>query len=308
MAAYEVLEQQVLQLCEQIADNPDERDAVRHQFYKNHGFESHDGIEYSKFEGDFFAHQAERDVLNPINAVSPGSAWWRKVDIKLIYYAKLAEAIYEAGLSVDETPVPVKKWLKYLKKPSAKSWFRAFNASLMTCAYLCRADALQENDFEQLYINVVLYRLMFAQAMEEGSDIFGDMTQVLDDPWAFTVDVITHMSGLHPQGYPAGEQDTAMILGDEPLSEEEEQTAAFAEKVEQKLESVGIAILGLGAQQPENDNARQPCKDLAKQVHMLDQEIILPHLSKLYEHIAKWNKVPFVEDWCSNGKPVYPAV
>lgn len=310
MAAYEVLEQKVNLLCEQIAHSPQERLASRDKFYQNHKFDSADGIDYGSFEIDFFNHQAQRGVLNADDASPPGSPWWRKVNLKLIYYTELAQAIFDNKLKVEQLPLPVKRWLKYIKKPNGKNWFRAFNATLMTCANQCRADAMLESDMEQLYINVVLYRMMFAQAMEEDAEIFGDMSEVVSDPWSFSVDVITHLPDMQPHAYPAGEEDKVAILGEQLT--EQSGDSAFADEVEAKLESVGVAIFGQGAEsggsEATADAAQMVCRDLAKQVYTLDKEVILPHLQRLYDNIAKWNKVPFVEAWCQNGKPVYPGV
>ncbi len=312
MSGFDVLEQKVQAQCDALAEFPEKRLAIRERFYRQYPCKSKAKdatvTDFAQFEQQFFSLQAERGVFNALDATVPGSPWWRGVNLKLIYFAELALAILSQADEFSNLPVAVKKWLKYLKKPNAKNWFRAFNSSVICAANLCRVEAAQESEQEQQYINVILYRLMFAQAMEEQADIFTSGDEAGQVPWSFNVGNITHMPSVQAESYPledAAVDDALSVVGD--IQDPEQM--AFAAEVEAKLDSLGNAVYGIGEDRLlEESMPLDVVNSLDEQTQLLDNRYIHPHMQRLFDKVAKWDSVPFVAEWCQNGRAVYPAI
>jgi hypothetical protein len=332
MTTYQALEQQTQQMCDTIANDPQARGQVRKVFYQHYGFCEQDGLSYGNSEIDFYDYERKRGVINPLSDMPPGSHWWRNVNLKFIYFSELAGAMYAAGISEEQAPNPVKKWLEFIKEPSPQTWYRAHNSSIMTAAFIYGDNAAQENEVEQLFLNIILYRLMFSQAMVEDATFFGDIGEFLADPRGFAVDLIVHMANFYPLKYPLEPQDRAMILGDvnaiktEMQSDFVDHLKSVKDTVEDKLKAVhddfevikhrwfGKAAKAQDSSIQTGDVRQEDDFDPniltlieAEQVNILDNKIILPNLTRLYQAVAKWNDIPFVVDFQKDGKPVYPV-
>jgi hypothetical protein len=56
-------------------------------------------------------------------------------------------------------------WMAFIAEPTARSWYRAHNASIVA-AYLDHCDlAARENRAERFFLNVVLLRVLYAHAL-----------------------------------------------------------------------------------------------------------------------------------------------
>lgn len=308
MTSFHSLEQTIEQLCAKVAGNADSWVLLRQTFYQKYRPSGTKTVDFEQFELDFLASQNQRGVFNPVTANPPGSLWWQNLNLKLLYDSQLASAVYESDLSVktipsDTMPCEIKKWLKFIKKPTVKHWYRAFNASVMNAANLYRADAAQEDEAEQLYINTVLYRLMCAQAMEEDAHIFGETGEKVGKDIRLTADVISFDISSDALGCSLSQNN------DEQLAVDVQSQGELTAQIEERLELVDAAFLGShNTREAHREDALTPSSELAEQVKTLDVQVILPHLAMLYDRIAKWNDVPFVEHWCQNGRPIYPAI
>jgi hypothetical protein len=100
-----------------------------------------------------------------------------------------------------EFPSPVRAWLEYLEHPSAVSWYRAHNASVVH-AYLARLDeAKLEPAAEQRFMRHVLIRLLCAQALvEAGRHV--RWLGALSDPRGTFIPRLLRFDLLYPQRYP----------------------------------------------------------------------------------------------------------
>jgi hypothetical protein len=328
MATYQSLELQTRQLCENIADDPQARGKVREVFYQKYGFRDQDGLSYGNSEIDFYRYERKRTVINPMSDNPPGSHWWRNVNLKFIYFSELAGAMFEANIVADDAPTPVKMWLDFLHHPSPQTWYRAHNSSIMTAAYLYRKDALLENEVEQLFLNVILYRLMFSQAMVEDATFFGDLGEFLADPRGFAVDLIVHLKNFYPLKYPLEQSDRDVILGDVDAVKKEMKSDFFddLQEIKDKVSdawddfSTGVERWfgkRVKDETSDTDNRKAAPDDYdptvktlfeAEQVNILDNKFILPNLTRLYEAVARWNNVPFVIEFQKDGKPAYPPM
>jgi uncharacterized protein with NAD-binding domain and iron-sulfur cluster len=193
-----------------IADNPDARYQSRVQFYARYGdpkFTKSEG--YGNSELAFDRWQLTRGVLKAASA--GGSPWWRAVNMGLMVDSETAGALYAAGLADQATNHEVRQWLAYIRNPSSDAWYRAHNSSIIR-AYLDQVDlAHAESAGEKAFLNEVLYRLLFAQALVMGK-AFGAIGEAVADPKLFAVDVIVHLPALYPCNYPLTEEDVRNVM------------------------------------------------------------------------------------------------
>lgn len=212
------LEKIASELIKRVKDDSNARLNIRKEFYKRYGHESwwhRFGIGDSEIA---FLQWEKRSILNPPQKQPPGSPWWRQVNLQFIYWSELAALIYEDGLDTTDLNIPpqVLFWIDFIKSPSNKNWYRAHNSSI-TAAYHQYANlATQEIFAEQVFMNMVLYRLLFAQAMVEADKFaFGNLGKVLANPALPAVDVIVHDRFFYPETYPLTQEEQKIILGKE---------------------------------------------------------------------------------------------
>lgn len=264
MPSYQELVIEAQALCALIADNPQARLATRQAFYQRYGFSSQDGFSYGDSELAFLKWEIRRGVLNPMSANPAGSHWWRNVNLDFIFHSELAGLMDQQDVSpTAETPAATLAWLNFLAHPTPTNWYRAHNTTILAGFEAKQAYMADEIALEREFINITLYRLLFAQALVEDATIFGNIGKWIADPRGFAVDFIVHLTNFYPNHYPLTEADRPLIEG------------------------TGHSIQAL-------------------EVKILDRDIILPHLSKLYQAAAQWNNSPFLLTYEQDGVPVYP--
>ena len=273
--------QQYVEICEQarqqvleVADNPEGRFRLSQAFYRRYGFGNGTGFGSSQL--DFIRWEIDRGVLNPANAAQPGSPWWRAVNAGLLWHAACAAALHEADPDA-EMPGPVKYWLAYIHSPSPQSWYRAHNASTVDGYLMQAADARLETDAERTFINIVLYRVLYAESLVQGDapgvlgfiarhllpHLIGDLEKLIASPRSPSVDVLLHLPDFYPRHYPLTPQDQLDILG----------KAHGAENLAQVL---------------------------------LDKILVSPSLTRLYRLASFWLDMPGLLNLVVNNRPVYP--
>jgi hypothetical protein len=112
----------------------------------------------------FMRWQLRRGVLAPLNAAPPGSPWWRAVNERLLRDG--CEAVARSG-GMGGTPSShtVELWTIFVADTTARTWYRAHNASIAS-AYLNHRDlAGGETRQERFFLNVVLLRVLYAHAL-----------------------------------------------------------------------------------------------------------------------------------------------
>jgi hypothetical protein len=209
-----------------VADDPEGRLELRMAFYRRFG----DGpalrargalnaadpdaeFGYGRSELDFLRWEIRRGVLNPLDGKRgpTGSRWWREVNLSFLYDGELAALGHDAGLGPDGAEVPVAFWLEYIRSPGEQSWYRAHNASIVAAYDRHRAAALSEERPEQIFLNVVLYRLLYAQGMVEGVE-FGALGRFLGNPRLPSVEVLVHLPDFYPDDYPLSRADVRHVM------------------------------------------------------------------------------------------------
>ena len=258
------LEQKIWHRCELMRDDPAARYDSRVAFYKQFGQATLGGAGFGNSELAFMKWE-ERGVLKPSSHVPPGSQWWSAVNLWFIYLCELAVAARNQHIEPVELPKASQLWIKFIDNPSSTTWYRAHNSSIID-GYLKYGElALLENQPEQIFLNMVLYRLLFAQAMvEEAPYALGDLGAILASPKGVAVDLMTDMEAFYPQHYPLTQEDVNDILGKA-----------------HNLEEIGVQIL--------------------------DDVIIAPILTTLYDDAADWNLQPDLKNLIVADRPAYPT-
>ncbi|MFP8967395.1 hypothetical protein ACKC9G_12505 [Pokkaliibacter sp. CJK22405] len=216
MATYQELELEAQTACDQVRNSPQGRRKLRVDFYQRFGNPGHGLLNYGDSEIAFLDWEIRRGVLNPIPATlgqQAGSHWWRDVNLRFIYFSELAGLMYAEEVQYPAAPAPVQAWLHFLHCPSSESWYRAHNTSILAGFEEYRELAFEENAIEQKFLNIILYRLMFAQALVNGATVFGDLGKLVANPQGLAVDLLVHIEDFYPCHYPLTLSDLPKIEG-----------------------------------------------------------------------------------------------
>jgi hypothetical protein len=210
-----------------LIDNPPARFMLRKHFYQKYGFSKNflhkiaqiilkwisgkDG--FGRSELDFMEWEIKRGVLTAYDdSVSPGSLWWSNVNLMFIVISETAADIYEKKITPNEITKETELWLQYLNCRTAKTWYKAHNASIVY-AYLHFTDlAKKESVYEQVFMNEVLYRLLYAQAMVEDATIFDDFGVIGANPMLPGVDLMVNVPAFYPVHYPLDKTDIVNVM------------------------------------------------------------------------------------------------
>lgn len=205
------LEAEAAHIVETVYDNPESRYKLRLHFYNQHGRGTY-ATGYGNSELNFTRWEIRRGVLNPLDDPhQPGSPWWRAVNGHFLYSATLAYLIAETGLAVENAPTAVRYWLDYIHEPSGITWYRAHNRGIVE-GYVQFADlAQEENEYEQFFMNEVLFRVIFASSMVMGKS-FGPLGKYMSNPKLPAVDILVSIPHFYPAAYPMTFSDKMHIL------------------------------------------------------------------------------------------------
>jgi hypothetical protein len=153
----------------------------------------------------FMRWQSERGVLNPLDASTPGSVWWRAVNERL-----LRDGCEAVALVGDLPGVPsshaVRLWLAFIARPTARNWYRAHNASIVNAYLEHRGLAKAENAPERFFMNVALGRVLFTHAVVAAPRLalgrLGPVGRMLGDPRLGTAGAFLSLRRVLPNRYP----------------------------------------------------------------------------------------------------------
>jgi hypothetical protein len=153
----------------------------------------------------FMRWQAERGVLNPVDASPPGSVWWRAMNERLLRDGCEAIALL-GGFAGEPSSHAVRLWLEFSARPTGRNWYRAHNASIVG-GYLEHRDLAEaENAPERFFMNVALVRVLYAHVLVgEPSLALGRLAplgRVLGDPRLGMAGVFLSLRRVVPNRYP----------------------------------------------------------------------------------------------------------
>lgn len=153
----------------------------------------------------FMRWQYARGVLNPVQGDRPGSPWWRAVN------ADLLRDTCEARLLLQRRDEPASRpsvdlWLRFFEHPSARSWYLAHNASVVAGYLAHEGLAAAETRAERFFMNVVLLRVLYAQALVVDRPLaLGKLSFIgglIGHPRTRSPEVLLAMKDVLPGSYP----------------------------------------------------------------------------------------------------------
>lgn len=208
------LETKTWEYVETLRDSPRARLESREKYYLIHCFTSNE-FKYGLGDSEIsFLKWEERGVLNSKEAKHPGSPWWSNVNLWFIFLSEFGARALAAGLIEELPPGPSKKWAEFILDQNPKTWYRAHNSSIIE-GYLKFPDLAESESIpEKVFINQVLYRLLFAQYMVEGDFFFSRLGEFLANPQGISVRLITHLDGFYPKHYPMTKREIKEVMGE----------------------------------------------------------------------------------------------
>jgi len=205
------LKEKAKEIVSRVSEDPQERYQLRYEFYQKYGdpfVKGNEGLGNSELA--FIEWEIKRGTLNPMNGTKPGSPWWREVNSHFLYLATLAQLIKESGQVFQDVSVPVNFWLDYINEPNELTWYRAHNSSIISGYQVADSIAFNESIYEQYFMNIVLYRLLYAQSMVEGVS-FGILGKIFANPRGSAVSIITDIEAFYPSHYPLSKEDIKYV-------------------------------------------------------------------------------------------------
>ena len=165
----------------------------------------------------FMRWQARRGVLDPLDALPPGSVWWRAVNERLLRDGCETVALL-GGSPGEPSSAAVGLWLEFGARPTGRNWYRAHNASIVA-GYLEHRDLAEvEGAPERFFMNVALARVLYAHALAAAPRLalgrFAALGRVLGDPRLGMAGAFLSLRRVLPNRYPLA-LDAERYIADE---------------------------------------------------------------------------------------------
>ncbi len=200
-----------------VRDDPSGRLALITQTY--HGPTGHapQHLPFRRAALSFMRWQVQRGVLNPMDSSPPGSPWWRSINERLLLDGCESVAL-TGGLSGESSSRSVRLWLAFIETPTARNWYRAHNASIVTAYLEHRGLAEAESVPERFFMNVALGRVLYAHALVGARRLalgrFAPLGRLLGDPRLGMAGAFLSLGRVLPDRYPLAD-DVDTYLADE---------------------------------------------------------------------------------------------
>jgi hypothetical protein len=160
---------------------------------------------YRRAEVAFMRWQVSRGVLAPPESAQPGSGWWRSVNESLLRDACEADRL-AAGLPGPASGPAVARWGDFLDAPSARTWYRAHNASIVAAYLEHRHLCTAEVPVERFFMDVAIARLVCVHALVIRPRLavgrLASAGRVIGDPRWRGADLFLSLHNILPDRYP----------------------------------------------------------------------------------------------------------
>jgi hypothetical protein len=138
----------------------------------------------------------------------PGSPWWRATNAGLLRDTAEARAL-AFGYAGEPTSLGAAAHLEFIQHPTARSWYRAHNTSIVA-GYLANVQlAAAERRVERFFLNVVLLRVLYAHALVSAPRValgwLAPLGRPLGDPRLGMTGIYLSLSRVLPDRYPLGD-------------------------------------------------------------------------------------------------------
>jgi hypothetical protein len=206
--------QDAVRMVAQVRDDPAARIRLAADTYALRGV-SRPYRPYRRAVVAFMRWQRARGVLDASDAQVPGSPWWRAVNEDLLRDTLEAKLLVEREDVVASRPT-VQHWVDFFRAPSARSWYLAHNASVVS-GYLAHAElAEREASAERFFMNVVLVRVLYAHALVIDANLalgrFAFFARLVGHPRARGPQALLSMKDVLPVRYPIDEVTIEEII------------------------------------------------------------------------------------------------
>jgi hypothetical protein len=197
-----------------VRDDPAGRIALIERSYHGPFGEAPRHLPYRRAAMSFMRWQLRRGVLEPPTSRRPGSPWWRAVNERLLRDG--CEAVALSGdLGGPASSRTVTYWKSFADYPTAQSWYRAHNASVVD-AYLEFRDLAQEESVaERFFMNVILSRVLYTHALVAAPRLslgwLRPLAPFLGDPRLGMTGIFLQLSRVLPDEYPLADTVTDYI-------------------------------------------------------------------------------------------------
>jgi hypothetical protein len=149
--------------------------------------------------------QLERGVLRPLDGDPPGSRWWRAVNDRLLLDGCEAMA-RSGGLKGEPSSPTIGPWMSFIAMPTARTWYRAHNTSIVSAYLANRSLAELESRPERFFLNVALLRVLYAHALVAEPELalgrFAPVGRILGDPRLGMAGAFLSLRRVLPDRYP----------------------------------------------------------------------------------------------------------
>ena len=200
-------------------DDPAARLALMARLFKGPTGRAPRHLPFRRAALSFMRWQAQRGVLNPLDASPPGSVWWRAMNARLLRDG--CEAVGRLGRWAGEpSSQAVRLWLEFSARPTGRNWYRAHNASIVG-GYLEHRDLAEaESAAERFFMNVALARVLYAHALVEAPRLaLGRLAPLgrLGDPRLGMAGVFLSLRRVLPNRYPLALEVESYIADEQRL-------------------------------------------------------------------------------------------
>jgi hypothetical protein len=200
-----------------VEDDPSARLALLARTYHGPTGRAPRHLPFRRAALSFMRWQAHRGVLNPLDASPPGSRWWRAVNARLLRDTCEAVALFGGRAGEPSSPA-VRRGLDFIVQPTARNWYRAHNAIIVS-AYLEHQELAEaESAPERFFMNVALARVLYAHALLGASRLalgrFAPLGRLLGDPRLGMTGAFLSLGRVLPNRYPLA-RDVKTYIADE---------------------------------------------------------------------------------------------
>jgi hypothetical protein len=188
-----------------VRDDPESRLALMARLFRGPTGRAPRHVLFRLAALSFMRWQAQRGVLNPLDASPPGSVWWRAMNERLLRDGCEAVGLLGA-LAGEPSSQAVRLWLQFSERPTGRNWYRAHNASIVG-GYLEHGNLAEaESAPERFFMNVALVRVLYAHVLVGAPCLalgrFAPLGRVLGDPRFGMAGVFLSLRRVLPDSYP----------------------------------------------------------------------------------------------------------
>jgi hypothetical protein len=191
-----------------VRDDPGARLALMARLFRGPTGHAPRHLPFRRAALSFMRWQAQRGVLNPLDASPPGSVWWRAMNERLLRDGCEAVGLLR-GLTGEPSSEAVRLWLDFSASPTGRNWYRAHNASIVG-GYLEHQNLAEaESTAERFFMNVALARVLYAHALAAAPRLalgpFAPLSRPLGDPRLGMAGAFLSLGRVLPDRYPLTE-------------------------------------------------------------------------------------------------------